>query len=146
MNGPQSFPQPGAPIMPNKHETAPKWSEEDLEIANDFVSASRPFSGSFLEKRDNAARSLGYRNYMAMPEGVRSAISHLGAEARKRNSEQRAAVEADIRKAKEQSNAAAEQEALKRKLALAEEEWWKNAEDPDWLQTHGTPEEEKDLQ
>lgn len=131
--------------MPNKHEAAPKWSEKELGIAEQFVVVSRDFSGTFIEKRDPTARRLGYNNYMAMPEGIRSAISHLGAEARKRSAQQRATVEADLAEAKAKSNATAEQEALRRKLALAEEEWWENAEDPTWLQTHGAPEEREDL-
>ncbi len=105
MNGPQSFPQPGAPIMPNKHETAPKWSEEEMRLAEQFVLIGHTVKGDFITKRNTVAIELAKANlngfpgstmvqsYMDLPAGVRSAVSHLASEAAKVRKQEREAVE-----------------------------------------------------
>ncbi len=84
MKGPGNGPSTtGEQPMPKKVEDA-RWTEADIEIANEFLSALNNFAGTFNEKKDSASRSLGYTGgYMSLPQGVRSYISHVAQEARK---------------------------------------------------------------
>lgn len=118
MNGPNF--QPGAPIMPQKHETAPKWSEEELRMAKDFqifVAESAGIEGeNYRDKRNRVVQDFArlyydkysvlgggpFHVYTDLPQGMRSAASHLANEARARRSES----------------------FLLSRVAQAKEEWW----------------------
>jgi hypothetical protein len=101
MPGPHHQPQ-GVPTMPIKQEQAPRWSEEDLAIAGDFeifvAQAKSEQSETYIQKAGRLSHdfatthfkkysSLGgltIHNYTDLPKGVRSALSHLAAEANKK--------------------------------------------------------------
>lgn len=68
------------------------WTIEEERIGEQFLVKLRGLSGTFEEKRDEAACSIeGYRasNYMGLPPGTRSYISHIAQEAKKRREEER---------------------------------------------------------
>lgn len=71
----------GAPDM---NQPTPKWSEKEMGQAREFLRHAQEYSGTFFEKMNPTARALGFSGgYKSMPEGVKAAISHLGAEAKK---------------------------------------------------------------
>lgn len=65
------------------------WTTEEQRIGERFLEAFRTFSGTFEEKRNQTASSIGYRGYMEMPQGTRQYISHIGQETKKRKAEER---------------------------------------------------------
>ena len=91
--------------MPNTHETAPKWSEKEMSLATQFIAIGQTIRGDFLTKRNDVAVALAkanlhsfpgsteVRNYMDLPAGIRSAVSHLASEAAKVRKQEREAVE-----------------------------------------------------
>jgi hypothetical protein len=65
------------------NEVEQRWSPEDIQIADRFLEASHKFPGKFNERKNRAAQELGYRSYIAMPDGAKSYISHVGQETKK---------------------------------------------------------------
>lgn len=113
------------PSNSNKHLEAMKmpWTEIEVSIAKKFLDALNLFSGTFREKMNRAANSIGYYNgYDSMPKGVKSYISHTAAEAKKRK-------------------------AANEKLLVSEsmeDEWWEQFHnDPDFRRAMTHPDDEE---
>lgn len=114
--------------MPNKLEAAPKWSEKEMQLAEQFVIIGHTFRGDFLKKRDDVAVELAKSNlhgfpgsttvqrYIDLPAGVRSAVSHLASEASKARRAARKAEEERIDRDHKATT-------MSRLLKEAEEEW-----------------------
>lgn len=104
--------KPGASMK--EKVDASKWSDkEDTQKAREFLRVSHGFDGDFTTRRNLAAKAFGYNGgYSEMPHVLRSAISHLGAVARKNK--------AAVKKSKENSLADAR---IHENLRLAGKDW-----------------------
>jgi hypothetical protein len=84
----------------------PLWNENDISTAKNFLQAMHKLAGTFGEKKDTAARSVGStEGYMGLSDGTRKYISHLG----------------QVAKTKKQD--AIYKERLQHNLKLMEEDW-----------------------
>lgn len=113
MNGPQSFPgNPPAPEPTPTPTPSPAklkehdYTDEELGKADAILKEARNFDGSFGIRFSRAADALGYGTYTGVPERVRSAVSHLAAEARRRAKEKKDAVLARKKEAEDKKRKA----------------------------------------
>lgn len=66
-------------------ETVKKWTEDERAIGEKLLKALTAYTGTFEEKKNLAAKSIGYpAGYFSLPPGVKSFISSIAGKAKKR--------------------------------------------------------------
>ena len=80
--------------QPHPLEAPTPWNEKDVSTARQFFAALDGVAGvTFNEKKNIAANKIGYKDgYVSMPQGVKSYISHVAAEAKKRKKRENEAL------------------------------------------------------
>jgi hypothetical protein len=82
----ESFENPTNPENKEEQMSKVTWTEKDVRIAKDFLKALATFDikNGFNVNKNPAAKMLQYENYNSLPAGVKSYISHIGSETKKR--------------------------------------------------------------